>query len=107
MDFNPGPARFLLLSTTYGVKGYPYSPPEVRQRQIGIELGINFEEVLKAVGVPRHKWWGVVLYTLFDIIRIPYTAWGFRYDLNGKTWYGPDTGDSFPGGQPQPGRGLP
>lgn len=95
--FHPGPARFLLLSATYGVKGYPYSPPEIRQRQVGIELGVNFEEVLKAVGVPRHKWWGVVLYTLFDIVRIPYTAWGFRYDLNGKKWYGPDTGDSFPG----------
>ena len=105
MHFNPGPARFLLLSTTYGTKGYPYSPPEVRQRQVGIELGVNFGEVLTALGVPRQKWWGVVLYTLFDIIRIPYTAWGFRYDLNGKEWYGPDTGDSFPGGHLQSGRG--
>lgn len=105
MHFNPGPARFLLLSTTYGTKGYPYSPPEVRQRQVGIELGVNFGEVLTVLGVPRQKWWGVVLYTLFDIIRIPYTAWGFRYDLNGKTWYGPDTGDSFPGGHLQSDRG--
>lgn len=94
--FNPGPARFLLLSATYGVKGYPYAPPEVRQRQIGIELGINFGEVLKALHVPPKKWWGVILYTFFDIVRIPYTAWGFRYDLNNGKWYGPDTGNSFP-----------
>ncbi len=104
MNFNPGPARFLLLSTTYGTKGYPYSPPEVRQRQVGIELGVNFGEILTAFGVPRQKWWGVVLYTLFDIIRIPYTAWGFRYDLNGKEWYGPDTGDSDAAGGALPKR---
>ncbi len=97
--FNAGPARFLLLSASFGVKGYPYSPPEIRQRQVGLELGIDFGEVLEAVGVPRNRWWGTILYTLFDILRIPYTAWGFRYDLNGKKWYGPDTGDSFSGGE--------
>lgn len=94
--FNPGPARFLLLSTTYGTKGYPYAPAELRQRQVGIELGINFGEVLKALHVPPKRWWGVLLYTFFDIVRIPYTAWGFRYDLNNGKWYGPDTGNSFP-----------
>lgn len=94
--FNPGPARFLLLSFTYGTKGYPYSDPIVRQRQVGIEIGINFGEVLQALHVPKHKWWGVVLYTFFDIVRIPYTAVGYRYDLNNGKWYGPDTGNSFP-----------
>jgi uncharacterized protein YfiM (DUF2279 family) len=94
--FNPGIARFLLLSATYGSKGYPYSEPDVRQRQIGIELGINFREVLTALHVPPHRWWGVALYTFFDIVRFPYTAWGFRYDLNHDKWYGPDTGNSFP-----------
>jgi hypothetical protein len=94
--FNPGPARFLLLSTTYGTKGYPYADPVVRQRQIGIEIGINFGEIMQALHVPKDKWWGVVLYTFFDIVRIPYTAVGYRYDLNNKKWYGPDTGNSFP-----------
>jgi uncharacterized protein YfiM (DUF2279 family) len=96
LKFNPGPARFLLLSTTYGSKGYPYSEPDVRQRQVGIELGINFREVLTALHVPPHRWWGVILYTFFDVVRLPYTAWGFRYDLNHHKWHGPDTGDSFP-----------
>jgi uncharacterized protein YfiM (DUF2279 family) len=96
LRFDPSIARFLLLSATYGSKGYPYSEPDVRQRQIGIELGINFREVLTALHVPPHRWWGVILYTFFDVVRLPYTAWGFRYDLNHGKWYGPDTGDSFP-----------
>jgi hypothetical protein len=94
--FNPGPARFFLFSVTYGTKGYPYSPPEVRQRQIGLEIGINFDQVLEVLKVPRDKWWGICLYTLFDVIRFPYTAIGWRYDLNGGKWYGPDTGNTFP-----------
>ncbi len=94
--FNPGPARFLLLSFTYGTKGYPYGDPVVRQRQVGIEIGINFGEVLQALHVPKDKWYGVLLYTFFDIVRIPYTAVGYRYDVNNKKWYGPDTGNSFP-----------
>jgi uncharacterized protein YfiM (DUF2279 family) len=96
LKFNPGLARFFLFSMTYGSKGYPYSEPDVRQRQIGIEVGINFREVLTALHVPPHRWWGVVLYTFFDVIRLPYTAGGFRYDLNHHKWYGPDIGDSFP-----------
>jgi uncharacterized protein YfiM (DUF2279 family) len=95
LRFSPGIARFLLLSATYGSKGYPYSDPDVRQRQVGIELGINFREVLTALHVPPHRWWGVILYTFFDIVRLPYTAWGFRYDLNHHKWHGPDTGDTF------------
>jgi Predicted periplasmic lipoprotein (DUF2279) len=94
--FNPGPARFLLLSFTYGTKGYPYSDPIVRQRQVGIEIGINFGQVMEALHVPKNKWWGICLYTLFDIVRFPYTAVGYRYDLNNDKWYGPDTGNSFP-----------
>jgi uncharacterized protein YfiM (DUF2279 family) len=96
MHFDPGFGRFFLLSMTYGSKGYPYSEPDVRQRQIGIEVGINFREVLTALHVPPHRWWGVILYTLSDLVRLPYTAGGFRYDLNHHKWYGPDIGDSFP-----------
>ena len=94
--FNPGPAKYLLFSITYGTKGYPYAPPEVRERQLGLEIGINFAPILEALKVPREKWWGVVLYTLFDIVRFPYTAIGWRYDLNHDVWIGPDTGNSYP-----------
>jgi len=44
------PARYLLLSLTYGTKGYPYSEPDFRQRQIGIEVGLNLWEPLAALG---------------------------------------------------------
>ena len=47
----PGLGRFLLVSLTYGSKGYRYSPPESRQRNIGIDLGLNLPEILRAVGV--------------------------------------------------------
>jgi Predicted periplasmic lipoprotein (DUF2279) len=94
--FNPGPAKFFLFSVTYGTKGYPYDTPNVRQRQLGLEIGINFAPILEALHVPRTRWWGIVLYTLFDIVRFPYTAIGWRYDLNGGKWYGPDTGNTYP-----------
>ncbi len=96
MHFNPGPAKFFLFSVTYGTKGYPYAPPEIRERQLGLELGINFGAIFEALCVPRNKWWGVVLYTLFDIVRFPYTAIGWRYDLNHDVWIGPDTGNTYP-----------
>ena len=101
--FNPGPARFLLFSITYGTKGYPYDSPDVRQRQLGLEIGINFGPILEALKVPRNKWWGICLYTLFDVVRFPYTAIGWRYDLNSGTWVGPDTGNTYPSGGLKPG----
>ncbi len=101
--FNPGPAKYLLFSVTYGTKGYPYDDPTVRERQIGLEIGINFAPILEALKVPREKWWGVVLYTLFDIVRFPYTAIGWRYDLNHDQWVGPDTGNTYPTGGLKPG----
>jgi uncharacterized protein YfiM (DUF2279 family) len=57
MRFDPGPARFLLLSMTYGGKGYTHSLPEFRQQQIGVEIGVNFPEILRAVGVKDTTWW--------------------------------------------------
>jgi uncharacterized protein YfiM (DUF2279 family) len=104
--FNPGPAQFFLFSITYGTKGYPYDLPEVRERQLGFEIGINFGAIFEALKVPRNKWWGVCLYTLFDIIRFPYTAIGWRYDLNSGTWVGPDTGNTYPTGGLKPAAGV-
>jgi len=95
LSLRPGPARFLLLSMTYGTKGYRYSPPEFRQRNIGIELGLNFPEILSAVGVPETTLWGRALYFFFNFFRIPFTAVGFHYDLNHGKWHGPDAGNVY------------
>lgn len=96
--FNPGPARFLLFSVSYGTKGYPYADPAVRERQIGLEIGINFGEILHAIGVPPEKWWAKILYFAFDVLRFPYTQIGVYYDLNSGHWRGPSIGNDFPGG---------
>lgn len=91
----PGLARFLLLSGTYQTKGYRYSPPENRRREIGIEVGLNVREVLVALGVPETRWWGRVLLGAATYFRIPYTGWGWRYDLNSGTWRGPNSGKGY------------
>ena len=98
MHFNPGPARFLYLSATYGSKGYPYGAPDIRERQIGIEIGLHITEIMRAVGIPEDKWYTKPFYVVLDLIRIPYTAIGMYFDINHKKWHGPSIGDSFPGG---------
>jgi uncharacterized protein YfiM (DUF2279 family) len=96
MRFDPGPARFLMTSVTYSTKGYGYVPPvPERQRLIGFELGLNVPEILLAVGVRETTWWGTFLLKAFNFFRIPFTSFGFRYDLNSHTWHGPDTGNIF------------
>lgn len=95
LGIQPGPARFLLVSFTYGTKGYRFSPVEVRERNVGVDLGLNVEEVLRAVGVPPGKWWGKALLAFVRYYRLPWTAFGWRYDLNSGRWHGPDTGDVF------------
>ena len=91
----PGPARFLLLSVTYGTKGYRFSPVESRQRNLGLELGLNLPEILRSVGVRDDSWWGKPILAFFTYVRIPWTSFGWHYDFNGRTWHGPDTGDKF------------
>ena len=95
IGLKPGPARFLLLSATYGTKGYRYSDEPLRQRNIGVEVGLNLREILLAVGVPEKPLWGKVLLTIATYFRFPYTSFGWHYDLNHGTWSGPDTGDKF------------
>jgi hypothetical protein len=95
----PGPARFLLLSLTYGSKGYRFSPVEVRQRNVGVDVGLNMVEVLKAVGVSEDTWWGLPLVKFFSYYRLEYTAWGFRYDFNHRKWSGFGTGGKFDPGR--------
>ena len=96
--FDPGPARFLLVSLAYSTKGYPYGDPVYRERQVGLFLGVNFVEILRAAGVPKEKAWGKLLYFLFDVLRIPYTQIGYQYDVNRGRWHGPTIGDAYPEG---------
>ncbi|MGH9366578.1 MAG: DUF2279 domain-containing protein [Thermoanaerobaculia bacterium] len=95
LDRRFGPARFLLLSLTYSAKGYPYAVPELKERQVGLEVGLNVVEAARAIGVPENRWWGKMLLTILDLLRLPYTAIGVRYDLNHGRWIGPDSGGSF------------
>ena len=95
LNINIGPLRYLLFSMTYGTKGYPDGPPAERQRQIGVEIGLNLEQILKDLGVTRDTWWGYVLHFAGDNVRWPFTAVGFRYDLNHGKWHGPNSGN-FP-----------
>jgi hypothetical protein len=94
--FEPSVARFLLFSVTYQTKGYDFVPqlPD-KQRLVGFELGLNFPEILAAIGVPADKWWGLGLYKIFTFFRLPYTSFGWRYDLNAKKWHGPDSGTIY------------
>jgi hypothetical protein len=87
--------RFFLLSVTYGTKGYRFSPPENRERNLGLEIGLNLEEILHRIGVPEHKWWGKALFVVATHIRFPYTGYGIRYDFDHGRWRGPDFGDKF------------
>jgi hypothetical protein len=93
LNINIGPLRYLYLSGTYGVKGYPTNVVEDRQRQIGIEIGLSLEEILNSAGVRRDTWWGATLHILGDNVRFPFTAVGFRYDLNHGKWHGPNSGN--------------
>lgn len=96
LKINLGPARFLLVSATYDTKAYGFVPARPdRQRNVGIDVGLNLPEILSAAGVPETTWWGTVLYKVFNVFRIPYTAFGFRYDMNHRHWRGPDTGTRF------------
>lgn len=83
-----GPGRFLMLSLTYGSRGYRELPPQDRERNAGLELGLNIPEILRAIGVPeRGIWWP--LYAFFQFVRVPYTAIGWHYDLDHSRWHGP------------------
>jgi hypothetical protein len=86
----PGLERYFLFSFTYFTKGYGYAPPlPGRYQQIGFELGLNFEEILKEVGVSNSTWWGDTLLRIVRFLRIPYTQIGAYYNLTNGKWYGP------------------
>jgi hypothetical protein len=95
LNLNVGPLRYLLLSVTYGTKGYATGIPALQERQLGVEVGLNAEEILNAVGVRRTTWWGYTLHVVLDNIRVPFTAVGFQVDLNSGRWFGPGNGNSY------------
>jgi hypothetical protein len=93
LGVNIGPLRWLLLSVTYGSKGYRVEPPIQLQRQVGFEVGLNLEQILNDVGVKRNTWWGYTLHAFGDYVRFPFTAVGIRVDLNHGKWHGPNNGN--------------
>lgn len=87
---DPGFSRFLLTSFVFFTKGFGYDPPlPSRYQNAGVEIGINFPEILKAVCVPETTWWGKGLYAFFNFFRIPYTQIGTYYNFKSHKWYGP------------------
>jgi predicted lipoprotein DUF2279 len=93
LGVNLGPLRWLLVSVTYGSKGYRVSPPIELQRQLGFEIGLNLQQILSDVGVKRDTWWGYALHLVGDNVRFPFTAVGMRVDLNHGKWHGPNNGN--------------
>src|SRR4029453_17833495 len=93
LGVNLGPLRWLLFSVTYGTKGYRVTPPIEQQRQIGLEIGLNLQQILVDLRVTRATWWGWALHIVGDNVRFPYTAFGMRYDLNHGKWHGPNAGN--------------
>lgn len=96
LDAQPGIARYFLSSFVFYTKGFGYDPPlPGRYQEIGFELGLNFPEILKAVGVKETTWWGGALLAVFNFFRIPFTQVGVYYDLTSHKWYGPGAPYNF------------
>ena len=93
LGVNLGPLRWLNFSFTYGTKGYRVTPPIEEQRQIGLEIGLNLQQILNDLRVTRSTWWGYALHMVGDNVRFPYLAVGMRYDLNHGKWHGPNAGN--------------
>jgi uncharacterized protein YfiM (DUF2279 family) len=86
----PGISRFFLTSFVFFTKGFGYQPPlPTRYQEVGVELGLNFPEILRAVGVNDTTWWGTGLLAVFNFFRIPFTQVGIYHNLHDHKWYGP------------------
>jgi uncharacterized protein YfiM (DUF2279 family) len=93
LGVNLGPLRWLLFSVTYGSKGYREKSGIEKQRQLGLEVGLNLQQVLFDLKVTRSTWWGYALHVVGDNVRFPFTAVGMRLDLNSGKWRGPNNGN--------------
>ncbi len=86
----PGFERFFLTSFVYFTRGFGYDPPlSGRYQEVGFEIGLNFPEILRAVGVDEKTWWGTGLQAIFQFFRFPFTQVGVYYNLYDHKWYGP------------------
>ena len=86
----PGFERFFLTSFVYFTRGFGYDAPlPTRYQEVGFEVGLNFPEILRAVGVDEKTWWGTGLQAIFQFFRFPFTQVGVYYNLYDHTWYGP------------------
>jgi hypothetical protein len=93
---DPGWARYLLFSMTYGSKGYGGFVQEwVRQRLLGFEIGLDLYEVVRALGVPPDTWWGAPILGFFRYFRVPFTGIGFQVELNSGRIKGPNSFHRF------------
>lgn len=95
LNLHVGPLRYLLVSATYATNGYATGVPSLFERQVGVEIGLNLEEILNSLGVRRNTWWGYALHVVLDNVRVPFTSVGFQYDLNSGQWFGPGNGNSY------------
>ncbi len=84
----PGLARFLLVSLACGSRGYRYSPAWARERDLGVEVGLDLLAILRAAGVPERTWWGEAVLSILSYVRLPWTSPGACYDLNHRRWWG-------------------
>jgi predicted lipoprotein DUF2279 len=95
LSLDIGPLRYLLFSVTYASKGYATGMADLRERQVGFEIGLNLEEILNSLGARRDTWWGYSLHFVLDNLRVPFTSVGVQYDLNAGKWYGPGNGNNY------------
>ena len=86
----PGIERFFLTSFAFFTKGFGYAPPlPTRYQEVGVELGLDFSNIARALGVQETTWWGKGLIAFFNFFRIPYTQVGVYYNFKNHKWYGP------------------
>ena len=95
MKKEPGLARYLMASVTYGTKGYPWVEQEYRQRRLGLEIALDTYEIGLALGVRKDSWWGGPLLAVLRYFRIPYTGIGVQYEFNSRKWLGPNSFHDF------------
>jgi len=92
----PGFERFFLTSFVFYTRGFGYDPPlATRYQEVGFEVGLNFPEILRALGVDEKTWWGTGLQAIFQFFRFPFTQVGVYYNLYDNKWYGPGAPYSY------------
>ena len=96
LRWRPGVGRYLVLSFAFLTKGYGYEPMlPSRYQEVGVEVGLNVPEILRAVGVRSTSWWGDLLLRTFEFLRLPFTQIGVYYNLGTQRWYGPNAPNRY------------